>query len=107
HTQHSERPPHPRSTLFPYTPLFRSERDKVSNRLHDPKIFGGKKALVVGGGDSALETAVALVLAGAHVVLSYRKDELTRAKSENQDRQSTRLNSSHVSTSYAVLRLKQ
>lgn len=57
--------------------------DKVYNRLHDPKVFGGKNALVVGGGDSALETAVALTLAGANVVLSYRKDELTRAKPEN------------------------
>ena len=27
--------------------------DKVSNRLHDPKDFGGKQVLVVGGGDSA------------------------------------------------------
>jgi NosR/NirI family nitrous oxide reductase transcriptional regulator len=61
------------------------DRDKVYNRLHDPKIFAGKRALVVGGGDSALEAAVALTLAGAHVVLSHRKDELSRAKPENQD----------------------
>ncbi len=31
--------------------------DKVSNRLHDPKDYSGKNLLVVGGGDSALETA--------------------------------------------------
>src|SRR5439155_14860637 len=31
--------------------------DKVYNRLHDPKDFAGQKILVVGGGDSALETA--------------------------------------------------
>ena len=41
------------------------ELDKVYNRLYDPKEFAGKKALVVGGGDSALETAIALATAGA------------------------------------------
>jgi thioredoxin reductase/Fe-S-cluster-containing hydrogenase component 2 len=61
------------------------DKDKVFNRLHDPRVFTGKKALVVGGGDSALEAAVALALAGAKVTLSYRKDEFTRAKPENVD----------------------
>src|SRR5437588_8721592 len=32
------------------------ELDKVYNRLFDPKEFAGQNALVVGGGDSALET---------------------------------------------------
>ncbi len=59
------------------------ELDKVSNRLFDPKEFAGKNALVVGGGDSALETAIALTTSGAHVTLSYRKPELSRAKPEN------------------------
>lgn len=57
--------------------------DKVSNRLFDPKEFAGKNALVVGGGDSALETAIALTTSGAQVTLSYRKKELSRAKPEN------------------------
>lgn len=61
------------------------DRDKVYNRLHDPKVFAGKKALVVGGGDSALEAATALALAGAHVTLSYRKDDFARPKQENVD----------------------
>ncbi len=59
--------------------------DKVYNRLHDPKDFTGKKCLVVGGGDSAIETAIALTNAGADVVLSYRKPEFARAKPENID----------------------
>ena len=42
-----------------------------------------KNVLVVGGGDSALETAVALGGAGANVTLSYRKKEFNRPKSEN------------------------
>jgi len=59
------------------------ELDKVYNRLHDPQDFCGRSVLVVGGGDSALETAVALAQCGAHVTLSYRKPELTRPKPEN------------------------
>ena len=57
--------------------------DKVYNRLHDPKEFAGKNALVVGGGDTALETAIALGACGAHVTLSYRKREFSRPKPEN------------------------
>ena len=57
--------------------------DKVYNRLHDPKDFCGQNALVVGGGDSALETAIALGACGTHVTLSYRKPELSRPKPEN------------------------
>ena len=58
--------------------------DKVYNRLYDPKEFHGKKALVVGGGDSALETAIALGLAGAHVTLSYRGKAFSRPKPDNE-----------------------
>lgn len=57
--------------------------EKVYNRLFDPKEFAGKRALVVGGGDSASETAIALTMSGAHVTLSYRGKEFSRAKSEN------------------------
>ena len=57
--------------------------DKVFNRLHDPKDFQGRKVLVVGGGDSALETAAALAGAGADVTLSYRKKAFSRPKPEN------------------------
>ncbi len=62
------------------------ELDKVANRLHDPKDFAGKNVLVVGGGDSALETAIALGGAGANVTVSYRKEEFSRPKSENIDK---------------------
>lgn len=57
--------------------------DKVSNRLHDPKDFKGKNALVVGGGDSAMETAIALAICGAKVTLSYRKKDFSRPKPGN------------------------
>ena len=57
--------------------------DKVYNRLYDPKDFEGKEVLVVGGGDSALECAIALAGSGAKVTLSYRKPEFARPKPGN------------------------
>ena len=62
------------------------ELDKVSNRLHDPKDFSGRRVLVVGGGDTAIETAIALALSGADVTMSYRKSEFARPKPENLER---------------------
>ncbi len=57
--------------------------DKVFNRLHDPQDFCGQRVLVVGGGDSALETAIAVAQCGGQVALSYRKPEFSRPKPEN------------------------
>lgn len=57
--------------------------DKVFNRLFDPRDYTGKQVLVVGGGDSALEAAVSLQQAGAHVQLSYRGSAFARPKQEN------------------------
>lgn len=57
--------------------------DKVSNRLIDAADHAGQKVMVVGGGDSALEAAIALAEAGAMVSLSYRKKEFSRAKPDN------------------------
>ena len=62
------------------------ELGKVSNRLIDPHDFEGKNVLVVGGGDSALEAAIALGTAGAHVTVSYRQTEFNRPKGENVEK---------------------
>jgi ferredoxin len=59
--------------------------DKVSNRLHDPNDFRERNVLVVGGGDSALEAAVALCDAGARVTLCHRGPSFSRPKPENVD----------------------
>jgi len=59
------------------------QHDKVFNRLHDPCDFAGQNVLVAGGGDSAIEAAIALVEGGASVTLSYRKDVFSRPKAEN------------------------
>lgn len=60
--------------------------DKVVNRLHDPKTYADKNIIVVGGGDSALESAIATSEQGANVTLSYRGRSFSRAKAENIDR---------------------
>ena len=41
---------------------------------------------MVGGGDTALETAIGLAQAGAHVRLSYRKAQFSRPKPENVEK---------------------
>ena len=60
--------------------------DKVFHRLYDPKEHAGKRVLVVGGGDSALESAIALAMAGADVTLAHRGKEFARPKPENVDK---------------------
>ena len=46
-------------------------------------IFRGKELAIVGGGDSALEAAIAIAQCGGSVTLSYRKDEFSRPKPES------------------------
>jgi thioredoxin reductase/Pyruvate/2-oxoacid:ferredoxin oxidoreductase delta subunit len=61
------------------------EREKVVYRLIDPEQYGGRKVLVVGGGDSALEAATTLAeLGGTDVALSYRGEAFSRAKPKNR-----------------------
>ena len=57
--------------------------DKVYNRLIDPADVEGMDVLVVGGGDSALETAVAAAEYAKSVTLSYRKAGFSRPKEGN------------------------
>ncbi|HKE17149.1 MAG TPA: NAD(P)-binding domain-containing protein [Kofleriaceae bacterium] len=59
---------------------------KVATMLDDPEAHRGQSVLVVGGGDSALEAACALVEGGARrVTLSYRGKSFARAKKRNRD----------------------
>ena len=64
------------------------ELDKVAYRLLEPEVFAGKHVLVVGGGNSAVESALALADAGgcASVTLSYRRAELARVRRQNRTR---------------------
>src|SRR3712207_8724255 len=73
----------PRSTLFPYTTLFRSKLD------HEPAPL-------------VRERGVALELLEERVRVARRA-----GGHERRDRKSTRLNSSHANISYAVFCLKK
>src|SRR5256885_12363891 len=94
----------PRSTLFPYTTLFRSrEREgRQVSRGHghqlahpDPELVGAELGDPVGGALGAL--ALAAGLQGLDVAVLGKP----------LDRKSTRLNSSHLVISYAVFCLKK
>ncbi|HEX7703612.1 MAG TPA: NAD(P)-binding domain-containing protein, partial [Kofleriaceae bacterium] len=57
---------------------------KIFNLLDDPDDWRGKNVLVVGGGDSAVEAALALSDAGARVMVSYRGKGFNRAAPKNK-----------------------
>src|SRR2546430_12325355 len=87
----------PRSTLFPYTTLFRSLKKALYTKVNTtkgPTLEPVKGALQVGD-----ELVVRIEL---HV---DRDMEYVHLK--DQDRKSTRLNSSHSQISYAVFCLKK
>ena len=59
------------------------ELPKVFYRLLEPELISGKNILVVGGGDSAIESALLLALQN-RITLSYRKVTFSRLKSKNK-----------------------
>jgi len=60
------------------------DQPNVMYRLLDAASYSGRRILVVGGGDSAVEAAAALADNGNEVTLSYRKPRLLRVKRKNQ-----------------------
>ena len=61
------------------------ESQKVAYRLLEPERIINKKVLVVGGGDSAIET-ILLLKDNNEAILSYRKDKFSRLKPKNKER---------------------
>src|SRR5438128_6725427 len=86
----------PRSTLFPYTTLFRSKARRIVQTVH----IGNRPGAVAVAGDDVL---VGVRAAGR----AHRGGTLTLRDAPRADRKSTRLNSSHGSISYAVFCLKK
>src|SRR5438034_8192097 len=79
----------PRSTLFPYTTLFRSLMQPIISVTNLTKTYAS--------GFQALK----------NINLEIRKGEIFALLGPNGDRKSTRLNSSHTVISYAVFCLKK
>src|SRR3712207_8068908 len=98
----------PRSTLFPYTTLFRSSFLEIG--VDDAGTLGRFPALMVGpslyfhlaGGDEGLEIEQGIGLLDEAVDTTLRQTKLLE-----EDRKSTRLNSSHAKISYAGFCLKK
>src|SRR2546426_7234999 len=96
----------PRSTLFPYTTLFRSDRGVGDVRVdrrgvgYAPLCHRGADSLVVKRGRSTTNGPATFGRLGQNEGnLGIRHHERREARS---DRKSTRLNSSHLVISYAV-----
>src|SRR3712207_8475897 len=85
----------PRSTLFPYTTLFRSSCGVRRGRGRLRRLRSGRRRTSRGG-------------AGLMVAKKRKAaDSLANLKRQFGDRKSTRLNSSHANISYAVFCLKK
>lgn len=61
------------------------EFEKVAYRLLEPENIIGKKIMVVGGGDSAIEAALSLIDEN-DVILSYRGEVFNRIKPKNREK---------------------
>lgn len=62
------------------------EKEKVSYRLLEPEIIHNNDVLVIGGGDSAIESAMLLADEGNNVTLSYRGENFSRIKPMNLEK---------------------
>src|SRR2546430_13382639 len=96
------RPP-PRSTLFPYTTLFRSQLLEGDAQLEASQVSTEAEVVATAEGHVLVGVAAEVDVGVGELVLV----QVGGAQHESEDRKSTRLNSSHSQISYAVFCLKQ
>src|SRR5690606_41291309 len=92
----------PRSTLFPYTTLFRSRRGAQAEVRQR-----GAEVLSIVDRREAIAHAIGVAAPGDVVLIAGKGHEKYQEIGGTVDRKSTRLNSSHVKISYAVFCLKK
>src|SRR5207247_10156915 len=97
---HSLPPPQLTPTLFPYTTLFRSSRAQSMDALSSQANIAGYKAVLIAA--SSLHRFFPMLMTAAGMVTAAKVLVLGAGVAGLQDRKSTRLNSSHEWTSYAV-----
>src|SRR2546430_11016854 len=90
----------PRSTLFPYTTLFRSDVAAAIIDSEQGKYSVNTSNLADNAAQAAYAHVVFALSPKSHLTLGARYSH--DKKDEDQDRKSTRLNSSHSQISYAV-----
>src|SRR5260221_10235305 len=91
----------PRSTLFPYTTLFRSLADfGCHNRLGAKQVFFSSIQTADSNQNTSINPKKKIFVLSSH-------DSSTSCRVVLLDRKSTRLNSSHTVISYAVFCLKK
>ncbi len=62
------------------------QKEKVFYRLLEPELIKNTKVLIVGGGDSAIESALLLTGENNEVTISYRGNSFSRIKPKNLER---------------------
>src|SRR3712207_8389819 len=94
----------PRSTLFPYTTLFRSVRGSCRSTALSPHMA---KTHVLRQLSSLLVLPSSHCSSRSRAPLPHFSSERQSALQPSPDRKSTRLNSSHANISYAAFCLKK
>src|SRR3712207_7194389 len=95
----------PRSTLFPYTTLFRSHSRLIKENQALRTLAEQQNAPrpLIGSGESMAEVKKKIDLVGkSNATVLIRGESGTGKEVVARDRKSTRLNSSHANISYAV-----
>ncbi|HRI46153.1 MAG TPA: NAD(P)-binding domain-containing protein, partial [Ignavibacteriaceae bacterium] len=72
------------------------EKEKVFYRLLEPELIRNSKIVVVGGGDSAVESALLLAQNKNEVTVSYRNETFSRLKPMNVQRINEAVDSSRI-----------
>jgi putative YpdA family bacillithiol system oxidoreductase len=77
------------------------EKEKVAYRLLEPELIHNQDVLIVGGGDSAIESALLLADENNNVSISYRSDSFARLKPKNLERITNAIESKNIKVFYS------